>query len=82
MQKERLEHLFHEIARQNPIYQGLLKIIGDEKKTDESIDYLINTGIPGLSIDWRKMVNELQYETGDNNNLKKWVYDNCIDGVE
>ena len=22
------------------------------------------------------------YETGDNNNLKKWVYDNCIDGVE
>ena len=22
------------------------------------------------------------YETGDNNNLKKWGYDNCIDGVE
>lgn len=22
------------------------------------------------------------YETGDNKNLKKWVYDNCIDGVE
>lgn len=22
------------------------------------------------------------YETGDNKNLKRWVYDNCIDGVE
>ena len=22
------------------------------------------------------------YETGDNKNLKKWIYDNCIDGVE
>ena len=21
------------------------------------------------------------YETGDNNNIKKWIYDNCIDGI-
>ena len=73
MQKKRLEFLFHEIAIQNPIYQGLLKIIGDERKTEESIEYLINNGISGLSIDWRKMVNELQYETGDNNFTLKWI---------
>lgn len=22
------------------------------------------------------------YETSDNNNIKRWIYDNCIDGVE
>ena len=22
------------------------------------------------------------YESGDNNDLKNWIYDNCIDGIE
>ena len=26
-----------------------------------------------------KLIN--YYETGDNSNLKKWIYDNCIDGI-
>ena len=73
IQMERLEVLFGSFAKQEPLYRALLKEIGVEETTDNVVSILQRFGVSVFKSDWRRIVNELQYENGESNYAINWI---------
>lgn len=72
VQKERLEYLFTSYAKKEPLYQELLVEIGNVDKINHVLAILQKYGIK-VMLDWRKIVNELQYDSEEPNYAISWV---------
>lgn len=68
LQMERLEYLFTNYKKES-LYQGLLAIIEDIKKTNEVLAFLQEEVV----LDWRKIVNTLQNDSDEPNFAISWV---------
>ncbi len=72
-QEERLAALFASLHKRDPIYKGLINIIGDEGKTDEIIMFLEERHCRIFPISWRDFVYEIKNSKGDNCSAIMWV---------
>lgn len=72
VQKERLEYLFTSYAKKEPLYQELLAEIGNVDKINHVLEILQKYGIK-VMLDWKKIVNELQYNSEEPNYAISWV---------
>lgn len=72
-QMARLEQLFNTFIKKAPLYKDLLKVIGQEKTTDDVVAILERYGIKVFASDWRKIITELQYDDVENNYAISWI---------
>lgn len=73
VQEERLEYLFTSYAKKEPLYQELLAEIGNVDKTNHVLEILQKYGIKLAMFDWRRIVNELQYDSDGSNYAITWI---------
>ena len=73
VQMERLEHLFTYYTKKEPLYQELLTEIGNFEKTNHVLAILQKYGIKIALFDWRKIVNNLQYDSDEPSYAISWV---------
>lgn len=73
VQKERLEYLFTSYAKKEPLYQELLAEIGNVDKINHVLQILQKHGIKIAMFDWRRIVNELQYDSDGSNYAISWI---------
>ena len=73
VQKERLGVLFTSYAKKEPLYQELLAEIGNVDKTNHVLEILQKYGIKIALLDWKKIVNELQYDSEGSNHAISWI---------
>lgn len=72
VQMERLKSLFFTLQQEEPIYVALKKEIGNEN-ANKAIAVLQRYGINVLRSDWKRIVDELQYESGESNYALSWI---------
>lgn len=73
VQKERLECLFTSYAKKDSLYQELLAEIGNVDKINHMLEILQKYGIKVAMFDWRRIVNELQYDSDGSNYAISWI---------
>ncbi len=72
MQKERLSTLFVSMRKDDPIYNRLKEIIGDESATNAAIEFLEKEQRP-IFDDWRSLVNGMRYDSKGEERAILWV---------
>lgn len=72
VQMEKLEYLFTSYTKKEPLYQELLGEIENVEKLNHVLAILQKYGIKAM-LDWRKIVNKLQYDSGEPNYAISWV---------
>lgn len=72
VQMEKLEYLFTSYTKKEPLYQELLGEIENVEKLNHVLAILQKYGIKAM-LDWRKIVNKLQYDSEEPNYAISWV---------
>lgn len=72
IQMERLDYLFTCYTKKEPLYQELLVEIGNVEKMNHVLAILQKYDIK-VMLDWRRIVNELQYNSEEPNDAISWV---------
>lgn len=80
-QKDRLTNLFNVLNKQQPIFQELLREIGDEEKVIKTFSILKKYGHKFYEFDHSYLVTMLESKDVDNNSAMSWV-ENELDKIK
>ena len=71
-QMDRLKSLFFTLQQEEPVYVALKNEIGNDS-ANKAIAILQRYGINVLRSDWKRIVDKLQYESGESNYASSWI---------
>ena len=80
-QKERLSNLFSLLNKQQPLFQKLVEVIGDDNKVNEVLAVLKSFGHKFDEFDPTYLISTLITQDSENNSAMRWV-ENQIERIE